>query len=156
MNQYRITKYNPIFRNMYGHYTAREWTDFSDVGKEFNGVILTMDKYLYYENAYIKTAISMLKSCNINNLIIKNLEIYNNDNLFENQIFFLENIPNAIRNILRNNFWCKLETKEFFIHFGFDYYMYIGCTLEKEKVTQIANSNHLYCEEFLSPYCEKS
>jgi hypothetical protein len=43
MNEYRITKYNPIFRNNIGYYQRDEWTEYSDIERrEFFDGILTV------------------------------------------------------------------------------------------------------------------
>jgi hypothetical protein len=50
MNYVRITKYDPQNRDANGHYTlVDEWTSISDVGKSFQGKILTMEQYLAIE-----------------------------------------------------------------------------------------------------------
>jgi hypothetical protein len=36
MYKYRITKYNPIYRDPEGKYTIEDWTAISDIGKVFN------------------------------------------------------------------------------------------------------------------------
>jgi len=74
MKQYKVTKYNPANRNEKGYYMLDEWTDFSDVGKQFNGIELTMEEYLKVESAYTIVAISILKKCDINSLTVKKLE----------------------------------------------------------------------------------
>ena len=66
---------------------------------------------------------------------------------------FRADIPMIVRAILREVAWCKLEGAAMYVHFGYDYYMYIGskrdltskelCRLEKEG---------LFVEEFISPY----
>ena len=45
MTEYRITKYDPANR-INGVYMADEWTSFSDIGKVFNGTLLSQDTYL--------------------------------------------------------------------------------------------------------------
>ncbi len=46
MKEYRITKYNTIYRNEDGHYLKDEWTDVSDVGKIIKGVKVSEDDYI--------------------------------------------------------------------------------------------------------------
>lgn len=38
MQYFRITKYNPQFRNKQGEYKNEEWTSVYDIGKKFEGV----------------------------------------------------------------------------------------------------------------------
>ena len=54
---------------------------------------------------------------------------------------------------LRNAIWCKLGYKnQFFIHFGYDYYMYIGASEECVKAKEIVKETGLFIEDFKSPY----
>lgn len=55
MKCWRITKYNPKFRNELGHYQKKEWTSVSDIGKIFEGKQLTVEEYLNTENLYINS-----------------------------------------------------------------------------------------------------
>lgn len=50
MYSYRITKYNPVFGNEFGYYDRSEWTSISDIGKSFDGIILSFDEYYISEN----------------------------------------------------------------------------------------------------------
>ena len=43
--QWRVTKYNPKFRDEFGHYTLiEEWTCPSQIGKTINGKKFTLDE----------------------------------------------------------------------------------------------------------------
>ncbi len=53
MMNFRISKYNPVFRDEYGCYTKEEWTSISDVDKEICGVKLSLGGYLNIENKKI-------------------------------------------------------------------------------------------------------
>jgi hypothetical protein len=63
-------------------------------------------------------------------------------------------VDKIIRRILREEFRCRLEGGEGFIHFGWDYYMYIGvphpCPTARVRAADLG----LYIEEFASPYVE--
>ena len=60
MTEYRITKYNPANR-INGAYMSDEWTSISDIGKVFNGIILSQDTYLKTEKAYIDCCIELIE-----------------------------------------------------------------------------------------------
>ena len=64
----------------------------------------------------------------------------------------LKLIPILIRLTLRNKIWCKLESKNSYLHFGYDYYMYIGVDLPFEVVNNVCTKYNLFCEEFDSPH----
>lgn len=59
MLKVRITKYNPIYRDDNGYYTLNDWTSFSDIGKEYNNSIFTLEEYIKVENSYL-SAIDIL------------------------------------------------------------------------------------------------
>ena len=47
---FSITKYNPIYRNEFGHYQHDEWTSISDIGKSFEKMkpeIIISESYSY-------------------------------------------------------------------------------------------------------------
>ena len=57
MYQYRITKYNPKYRQLDGKYLNNEWTSYSDIGKKYNGKLFTMQNYIEVENSYVTAII---------------------------------------------------------------------------------------------------
>lgn len=70
-NRWRITKYNPAFRDDNGYYTlVEEWTCPSEIGKVINGNEFTLDEYLRIEAAYIDTVIQFLNANNLDSLRI--------------------------------------------------------------------------------------
>ena len=58
MHCYRITKYNPRFRDHTGAYRKEDWISFSDIGMTFENKVLSATDYLSTEEAYIE-AISL-------------------------------------------------------------------------------------------------
>lgn len=54
MYKYRISKYNPIYRDNNGIYLKEEWTAISDIGKSFDGVKLSVEEYKKVEDSYIR------------------------------------------------------------------------------------------------------
>ena len=62
---WRITKYNPAFRNEKGAYLKNEWISISDVGKSFDGKILTLPEYQKAEDAYVATALRIFSESGI-------------------------------------------------------------------------------------------
>lgn len=151
MQRYRITKYNPKYR-VDGKYLRNEWTDFSDIGKEFEGKILTKEEYLTVEQNYISCAIDLLKMASIKGLNIVWIENLKGKKWTPKLYVKLKLIPILIRLTLRNKIWCKLEAQNSYLHFGYDYYMYIGVDLPFEAVNNICAKHDLFCEEFDSPH----
>ena len=154
MKQYRVTKYNPAYRNNDGSYSNKEWTSFSDVGNS-----VTEDEYINIENSYIESALKFLEEYNVTTLSIKELENSGNCEepgikLVNGEALDLESLHKVIRNILREKYWAKLESDNAFIHLGWDYYMYIGVPNEANKAKEYAVSKGLFVEEIQSPYHE--
>jgi hypothetical protein len=154
MKQYRVTKYNPEYRNADGTYNRSEWTSYSDVGD-----IVSIEEYEKVENSYIETALNLLEEQQISKITITYLE--NQQNYKEPSITLetgtelnTNQLKNVLKSILREKYWAKLENDNSFIHLGWDYYMYIGVPNEPQKAKKYAESNGLYVELFNSPYNE--
>lgn len=154
MNEYRLTKYNPSYRTETGVYTRDEWTSFSDIGRSYNGVELTSAEYERVEDSYITATVKFLIEAGIPQLIVRGLEnvegravsFVNGDSLT------IKQIPNVLRQILREEVWCRLEAANAFVHIGYDYYMYIGVPRPCPTARREAHQIGLYVEDFESPY----
>ena len=144
VNQYRVTKYDPKNR-VNGVYTKDEWISMYDVGKTYNGELFTFAEYLKIEGAYLDVIDIVMDELNIGSVEIKAGErifsALNNSTLNSR-----EEILMVARGALRGDFWCKIESKDFFVHFGYDYYMYIGADIEEKKMHEIAEKNGLFAE----------
>ena len=151
VTEYRITKYNPANR-INGAYMTDEWTSISDIGKVFDGTILSQDTYLKTEKAYIDCCIELIEKAKISIFSIKQAEYYTENVRFPSSISNTHEIRQVITACLREQCWLKLVAKDFFIHFGYDYYVYVGSVLSKETVAETATKFGLFCEENPSPY----
>lgn len=174
MISWRITKYNPIYRDEKGVYQKDEWTSCNDIGKAYEGKEFTIRDYMAGESAYVNAVISFMKNINVNTLTVQNIEKYNNirklnnmpliysdemiklyERVHENSILEIEDIQDLCRLALREQIWCKLQNdNKMFVHFGYDYNMYIGCSpkLRKDNLIEITG---LFVEKFDSPYAEE-
>ena len=75
MSKYRITKYNPALRNEDGWYMPDDWTDWSDIGKIYNGNMLGAREYLEVETKYIEIVTKILKYKTVTTMEIKEIEL---------------------------------------------------------------------------------
>ncbi|MEI5908951.1 hypothetical protein WAK64_18035 [Bacillus spongiae] len=167
--QYRITKYNPDFRNDEGHYTITdEWTSAYDIGKMVNGNSLTLSEYLDVEKAYINTIMNFIQLNNIKSVRLVDLEKDNLNStdktsplydpafhllhLEEDIELSIDNVPIVSKMVLRELIYCQLISKDFFVHFGYDYYMYIGSNNVQSGSLDFTINNSLFVEEMISPY----
>lgn len=172
MYNWRITKYNPSNRDESGRYNVKDWTSFYDIGKEFNGEKVTVYDYLQVEEAYIRSILAFIDAHNINYMTVKELErpeeslqinrytsLYTNDminmykTLKEDDTLNTTEIEVLSRLILREHIWCKLQHgKTLYVHFGYDYYLYMGSPVKNEHVLNMIKQQGLFVEEFNSPY----
>lgn len=163
MFEWRIAKYNPQYRDATGAYLKDEWTSYSDVGQIFNGHLLTIEEYLTIEKTYIKAIIVFMECLNIYALKVTDLEqeglrckaVHGIENLIRisnGEWIDKEKMHIVIQLILRNSIWCKLESPEMFVHFGYDYYMYVGSTELCMLALQLIKQSGLFIESFKSPY----
>jgi hypothetical protein len=170
MNGWRITKYDPAFRDERGAYLKDEWTSVSEVGKSFDGVILTFEEYRKVEDAYVSTALSFVSEAGLDALTITYLETHRVSQVRAEELRGIafdpklarkgmalshEALDGVCRLVLREIFWCKLESESgFYIHFGYDYYMYIGSPVPSEKAITYGRQKGLFVEEMASPYLD--
>jgi hypothetical protein len=167
-HSWRITKYDPIHRNERGHYLKDEWTSIADIGRIYDGHEFTADSYRIVEDAYVATALEFLAEAGCNGLKITYLEP---PRLLDQSAKYLQDIvldPRAVsrysivtgaelndlcRMVLREILWCKLESENgFYLHFGYDYYMYVGSPCFSEKSIAYGRQQNLFIEEMESPY----
>lgn len=170
MYGWRITKYNPAFRDERGAYLKDEWTSVSDVGKSFAGVALTFEGYREIEDAYVSTALSFVSEAGLEALTVAHLETHrvseaqaqdSRDVAFDprsarkGMALPRGAIADVCRLALREILWCKLESGGgFYIHFGYDYYMYIGSPVPSEEAIAYGRRQGLFVEEMGSPYLD--
>jgi|JI10StandDraft_1071094.scaffolds.fasta_scaffold81402_3 hypothetical protein len=154
LHQYRVTKYNPDFRDSSGAYKREDWTSHSDIGTFFSGEKLTEKCYLEVESAYLEAATSFLSEAEIYSLSVVGIENRRADldAPREGSVIQLEHVKTVLCALLRENYWCKLESDHAFIHVGYEYYMYSSvpcvCTQAKQHTIRMG----LFVESFPSPH----
>lgn len=171
MYSWRVTKYNPKYRNELGHYKKDEWIAIGDIGNEFEGTILTAEEYLKVETLYVNAVLQFLECNKIDRLTVTSIEknsmrrqenrpsremkrIYRS--IKNNYEVGISKLPDVIRLNLREVIWCRLIYNDtMFVHFGWDYYMYIGSKHRCAKAVNNIEKSGLFVEEFESPYLEK-
>lgn len=155
MNFWRITKYNPRFRAQDGRYLKDEWTSCSDIGRTFDGSELTPEAYTAVESAYLRSAMSFVAESMVPDLQVVSVENYVDSPppVTDGQLIHGGLLEDVCRLNLRESMWCKLERRDsFFIHFGYEYYMYIGSQSPCIQSIRIATDAGLFVEEMKSPY----
>lgn len=149
MNQYRITKYNPNNRNEQGQYQdTDEWTGFKEVGER-----LSLQAYELVEAAYIESALEIMTMGGVSQLTVAGLEDHAKvSGLKEGDSLRLDDLGVVLRSLLREAFWCRLESDRGFIHIGWDFYMYVGAQRVSPVALKRAEQRGLYVEVMTSPY----
>lgn len=94
MHKYRISKYNPEFRNDKGIYLKDDWTSYCDIGKIYEKVF-TKEDYLNVESKYCDVISEILGQNKIEEMMLQDLECdFSIDEikrmLAENGLFFLQ------------------------------------------------------------------
>jgi hypothetical protein len=115
-----------------------------------------MAEYLKTEERYVSSAMHFARSAAVSELLPRDLErIGGCTAVAENVPIDIGVLPDVIRHILRESFWCKLERRpDFYIHFGYDYYMYIGSQRELSESVAFARNQGLFVEELVSPFLD--
>ena len=149
MIEYRISKYDPKFRDETGAYQKNEWTSVSDIGKKFDDGMLEKEEYLRVENNYFEFVLELLEKLKISAVKLRKQEpkkqyaaqmVRVDDELFK-QIFE--------RN-LREQFWCEFHAKGLYFWIGYEYYLHVNSNenLAKE-IKETAAKHGLFVEEIL-------
>lgn len=169
---WRITKYNPKYRDEKGVYLRDEWTSISEIGSitNDNGMLKTHD-YISTENKYVKAILDIMSCLDIQKLSIFGLEQWGDTldithfpSLYSEKMRSLydqatnglwlekDQISDISRLILREKIWCKLKCdSRMYVHFGYDFYMFIGSEVMCEDTINNIEKSGLYVENFISP-----
>jgi hypothetical protein len=155
--QYRVTKYDPALRDFSGAYVADDWTSHSDVGREFNSVTLSESEYLRVEEAYVQAIEALLSDAKIKTLELRGLEgctsIALPDFAKPGAVLSVAQCSEFARLALREVVWGKLVVPgRAYVHFGYDFYMYIGLPVRCQSAITAVQNLGLFVEAFRSPY----
>ena len=160
MYSWRVTKYDPLNRDAEGSYLIdEEWTCFSEVGTK-----VRIEEYRITEQNYLNAISSFMAEMDLNRLYVTDLEQSSEEVKSQKATKFLskiwigkaitvQEVQELVKLTLRNVIWCKIGIKnQFFVHFGYDYYMYIGTHRDCTKARDAVTRSGLFVEAFTSPY----
>lgn len=155
-NQYRVTKYDPSLRDANGAFRRDDWTSYSDIGRTYNSAPLSESQYLAIEDAYLLSIEEFLREAGIEKLQLRELETTPHALPQFIQPLASLSVPQCVvfaRIALRELAWGKLAAPgRAYIHFGYDYYMYLGLPTECPMAIAAAQARGLFVERFRSPY----
>jgi hypothetical protein len=143
MIRVRATKYDPAKRDAAGRFLGDEFISAYDVGRSFDGQVLTAAAYVRVEDGYVAAVRQLLHASGIGSLEIQNFEDHRGVARLDAEIERLRptvwgniddgervtgaQVENVVRLALREQLWCKLcGDAGVYVHFGYDYYMYLG------------------------------
>jgi len=153
---YRVTKYDTEKRDELGRYTDQtEWTDYddkTDPNYTFKDYLLTEAAYIYAVHYFIElnkdVEYQLYARASKRCLPVKNSKILPMDNFL--------NLEDALRGVLRNEKHCNMRTKNMCVHFGWDYYMYIGSNTQADTNEIYFGGVKIYIEKITcSPYAKQ-
>lgn len=159
MYEYRVTKYDKAFRIGRSGYGRDEWTSVSDIGKSFDGKLLTEEEYLEVEGKYLYTIERFAQESGVDRVTIRSLQFHDQGlaeagHLHNDSTVTIDEARGIARLALREKLYCRLEDDDrFFVHFGYDYYMYLGSHVPCEEAVAEAERIGLFVDrDFVSPY----
>lgn len=169
-HKHEIVKFSPAFYNEDGVYCKDEWTSVSDIGKCFNGDVLTKEEYFAVESNYVDAVCEILQVTGTDSQTIEYIEkddewiekqmenskIPEQDlpllpvakSLREGQTIGLMEFRDAMRLCLREYIYAVFtnRARNLKIEFGYDYYMYVDCPLSKERLSDITTRHSLFLD----------
>ena len=160
-HEYRVTKFDPSLRARDGSYLRDDWTSIADVGRKFKGRVLTPRQYQRVEDRYLEAVRLFLMEAGVHRLRMISLELRDGrlrrHPLLKKKWLTLAEALKVARLMLRERLWVKLAAPYLaFVHFGHDYYMYIGTRRATPQAMKAVSSLGLFVEEFRSPYAGAS
>ncbi len=131
-------------------------------------MIFSYDVYIKMEDLYIQTIYDFMNCCAVSSLQVFDLEKpkkisfdpYDSSSMIslfktvENKMWLtLEQTEDICKLILREKLWCKLaNTSKIYVHFGYDFYMYIGTNVPCREAVANTEQRGLFIEAYESPY----
>lgn len=171
MYKYRITKYNPLFRNSAGEYLEEDWTAISDIGKIFNGTQLTQKVYKCVENNYVDainiimdflgitylTANDINKSFSSTDDFLNSIKKYGTlycaqmidvfENVTDNQTLDDEKLDSFLRLLIREDIGADVSyPRKMQVFIGYDFLMGVHTSKSIEPVISNINDLGLFVE----------
>jgi hypothetical protein len=152
---YRLTKYDPALRDGSGAYTGDDWIMFSQIGETFAGERLTLARYLEVEARHLVALASFLEESGTATVTAEDVEDSSGAlRVSEGAELSPGEAVEAARHMLRDEGWCRLRDGDrFYLHVGWDYYVYVGSHVPCERSVELAEQNGLFVDcDFPSPY----
>jgi hypothetical protein len=161
MDWWRISKYDPAFRDGNYVYQRNEWTSVTDIGRTFDGATLDVETYLATETAHVEAVRAFMVDAGVTVLTVTDLEP-------PDGIEFLQGcglpdladlsrrlqgltdgvdlsgpaLDESIRLLLRQAIWCRLVHSDRFV-VDVDEYLYVSVGTVADSSRAIARTLEL-------------
>ncbi|WP_156391721.1 MULTISPECIES: hypothetical protein [unclassified Nocardioides] len=133
-----LIKYDPD-RSVNGHYDDGSWTAISDVGREFDGIVFTMDDYLATERAHLDSLRAMAVESGATRFRVES-DRSSTIGLDE----LLDQVRAALREEQGSGYWWSSEDLDFYVNVGYDYHVYVGSRVDCVEGLQVASGAGLH------------
>lgn len=151
MQQWRVSKYDPAHRDSRGWYLKDEWTSVSDIGRTFADGVLTLESYLEAESRYLTFVHRLMNALSVPHMMVRRAGRHRSESrvgpglplrLRNKDVLSRPQVIEAIRDSLRDRFWCQLVYKRrLWMEVGFDFYLHFACDqLDLEELRILAGN----------------
>lgn len=150
---WRITRYDPNMRDDRGAYLKEDWTSIADVGKAFDGRVLTRTEYEQTEALYAAAASRFASEAGFSSLAVTHIEM-GEDRIPASRTWPVEDAT-LINQMLREEVICRLEEQQghFRLDVGTDLYLFIESATDCPQAVDACRADGLFVEPgFRSPF----
>jgi hypothetical protein len=153
----RLSKYDPAKRDSTGAFSQDDWTMYQQIGAIVAGRRLTRRDYQRTEDRYIAAILEMIREVGISKVRINRVSAVNRGKVRslpkKNDYVSLVQLERLSRWALKGELDVSFTLpRQFYLHFGFDYLVYIGLPRRPDvSISRLARKG-LFVEEMRSPY----
>jgi hypothetical protein len=173
MNWWRISKYDPAFRDENYVYQRNEWTSAADIGRTYDGETLDAETYRATESAHVEAVRAFMVDAGVTVLTVtsfqspserdyeylEKLSVQDRQELaqqmrqvHESDEFSGPELDRVLRLLLRKVFWCRLVHADRFVVDVLEYlYVCIGTVAPSERAIARTRMLGLFVEETSDP-----
>ena len=155
---HEIVKYEPQYYDENGVYQKDEWTYYGDIGKEYEGRVVTMEDYLDVENRFIDITRTILETAGCTYITLgyvevlgkrRSIEAMRRMGLKEGMRIRVEKIDSYLRMSLRGEAFIVFINSRKGVQFDFSedvLYMHLYCRIPEEELRTIVETRGLYLD----------
>jgi hypothetical protein len=153
-HQLRVSRFRPGVP----HSGTSTWTSISDVGQLFEDGVLTRDEYERVEGLYLQALDKLLVAAGWPELTVLDLHVAPDASVAARRVtegaqLRGPEILDVVRLQLREELSCRLDHERFYVHVGFDLYLYVGSLALPDSTIREIEQLGLFVEEGVpSPY----